>query len=82
MSLISGHVLLKWNQNIFKGDLSKAIQESCDENPGKDEIHRKQWAAKPFKPLMFPLEVTASAMEGKKNVDEKYFLLMSKDVLN
>jgi hypothetical protein len=48
--------------------LSKAIKESCDENPEEDEIQRKQWAAKPFKPLMFSLEVTASAMEGKKNV--------------
>lgn len=48
--------------------MSKAIKESCDENPEEDEIQRKQWAAKPFKPLMFPLEVTASAMEGKKNV--------------
>ncbi|CAB4025352.1 Hypothetical predicted protein, partial [Paramuricea clavata] len=47
-----------------EGDLSKAINESCDENPEEDEIQRKQWAAKPFKPLMFPLEVTASAMEA------------------
>jgi hypothetical protein len=44
--------------------LSKAIKENCDESP-EDEIQRKQWAAKPFKPVMFPLEVTASAMEGR-----------------
>ncbi|XP_028404175.1 serine/threonine-protein kinase Nek1-like isoform X2 [Dendronephthya gigantea] len=47
-----------------EGDLSNAIKESCDENSEEDEIQRKQWAAKPFRPLMFPLEATASAMEA------------------
>ena len=59
--------------------MSKAIQESCDPGkdditvPEKDDIQRKQWEAKPFRPLMFPLEATASAMEGGNNVDEQYF---------
>ncbi len=53
---------------MLQGDLSTAIKENGEENPEEDEIRRKQWAAKPFKPLMFPLEVTASAMEGTINV--------------
>ena len=55
---------IKYDFVTFKGDLSKAIKENCDVS-FEDEIQRKQWAAKPFKPLMFPLEVTASAMEGR-----------------
>ena len=44
--------------------MAKIIEEKIEKKEEQDEIQRKQWGVTPFQPQMFPLEVTASGMEG------------------